>query len=842
MKARSSALLVATVNPLRPDHMNPISARLVLSPARRLRAAAFGLAVVAVLGACGEGSGSTCATCDTGRPVVTVSETSTSDSSITITTHATDNLGLLTVHTRVTAAGISGGFDTTFSTAVTSVDIPSTIQIPSSVPTGTQITVVATAMDGAHNAAHPDTLMLTTGGGGAAAVLITNPHSGDTAVVGFSLAVAVSGKAPAKVKSLGFIASGVFATPIRDSVLFPSPLLDSIALDTALSLVGASTGTLTITPFMIDSLGRQTLGAPVSLFVTNVVPTNTVPIVDFQIASRIESRDTIHVEARDRSGVTWVGYEVRNLPSSSTSLFAADSVAVPASTSSVVHTFKMNLPVTSYPTSVQVQAFARNANTRDYARRPVGNTGVIRIDTVVVVAGLTTPLVAGGLVADAIYHPPTNSIYLSNIERNELDVFNLGDSTFHTPIQVGSRPWGLSAWPRDRDGTMGDTILVANSGGTLISYVNTNSQQEVYRYPLPILLAQTVTSTTGQNGVLTETITDYVFSDRPQYLAATCQGAVTPGTPCGNVVLVYTTTPTAGQSTPFTNQGTVRWENLQTHQSHFFFEQAMGQSADTKDTLQIQRIAAQGIGSTGMIVPFRQSFQNLPDTTQYFYSTVIKVPALGFRDTTFARNSGNFRRAVLGEGGAAGGTGSQPNSRAILYDATAGFVNTFTDRTGVTHAIPIPVQDLGVSGSFLVTDFIANTSTPVSGVAINFDGELSGVRADSTYLFDSSLRLQGMLQTSAGNAGIDFHPANAGVPAPGPSGGTHLFFAASSQPQIEVYNTNYYSRCLIVPTRDPVIGPIKSAPIGSGSVVLVGATAHGVVIVTVTLAQLAACS
>jgi len=840
MKARSSALPVATVNPLRPDLMNPNSAR--LSPARRLAAAAFGLAVVAVIGACGEGSGSTCATCDTGRPVVSLSESSTTDSSIAFSTHATDNLGLLTVHARVTAAGLSGGFDTTFSTAVTSVDIPFTLQIPSTIPSGTQITVVATAMDGAHNAAHPDTLVVSTGAGGPTAVLVTNPHSSDTAVVGFSLAVAISGKSASKVKALGFIASGVFATPFRDSTIFASPLLDSIALDTALSLVGASSGTLTITPFMIDSLGRQTLGNPVSLFVTNVIPTNTIPVVDFSIASRIESRDTIHVEARDRSGLTWVGYEVRNLPSGSP-FFSADSVAVPASTSSFTHTFRMNLPITTFPTSLQVQAFARNANARDYARRPVGNSGVIRTDTVVVVAGLTTPLAAGGLVADALYHPPTNSIYLSNIERNELDVFNLNDSTFHAPIQVGSRPWGLAAWPRDRNGTMGDTLLVANSGGTLISYVNTNTQREVFRYPLPVLLAQSVTSTAGPNGTLVETITDYVFSDRPQYLAATCKGALAPGSPCGDVVLVYSTTPTAGQTIPFTNQGTVRWENLITHQSHFFFEQAEGQSADTKDTLQVQRFAAQGVGASGAIVPFRQGpFVDLPDTTKIFSSIVVKVPLLGFRDTTFARNSGNFRRAVLGEGGAAGGTGSQPNSRALLYDATIGFTTTFIDANGITHALPIPTEDNGVSGSFLVTDFIANTSTPVSGVAINFDGELAGVRADSTYLFDNSLRLQGLLQTSAGNSGIDFHPQNAGIPAPGPSGGTHLFFAASSQPQVEVYNTNFYSRCLVVPTRDPVVGPIKSAPIGAGNVVIVGATAHGVVILTVTAAQLSACS
>src|SRR3569623_3308252 len=97
--------------------MNPNSARFAPPPARGLAAAAFGLAGVAIVGACGEGSGSTCATCDNGRPVVTVSETSTTDSSIALTTHASDNLGLLTVHTRVSAAGIDGGFDTTFTTA-----------------------------------------------------------------------------------------------------------------------------------------------------------------------------------------------------------------------------------------------------------------------------------------------------------------------------------------------------------------------------------------------------------------------------------------------------------------------------------------------------------------------------------------------------------------------------------------------------------------------------------------------------------------------------------------------------------------------------------------------------
>src|SRR5581483_7031230 len=114
------------------------------------------------------------------------------------------------------------------------------------------------------------------------------------------------------------------------------------------------------------------------------------------------------------------------------------------------------------------------------------------------------------------------------------------------------------------------------------------------------------------------------------------------------------------------------------------------------------------------------------------------------------------------------------------------------------------------------------------GVAINFDGELGAIRGDSTYIVDATLRLQGTLQTSGGNPGFDFHPSNAGIgPSTSPAG-TRLGFAASSQPQIEVYDTYTFRRCLIIPTRDPIIGPIKSAVrAGSGDVVLVGATVSG---------------
>jgi hypothetical protein len=441
-----------------------------------------------------------------------------------------------------------------------------------------------------------------------------------------------------------------------------------------------------------------------------------------------------------------------------------------------------------------------------------------------VVAGSTKSLPTGGTVADAIYHPRTDRLYFTNIERNELEVFSLTDSSFKSPILVGSRPWGIAAWPRDHNGTMSDTLLVANSGGTDISYVNLNgggSGREVFRYALPNIIAFTVTSKRSPAGFLLTERTKYDFSDRPQFIGTTCTGT---GFGCGDVVLTYSTTPTPGQSEPFSNNnGTLRWENLMTHKSHFFFEQAMGQDANSSDTLEIIRYDGH-TGNATVLVPQVQDAV-ASDGTTFNYSIVVKKDALGFRDTTFVRNSGNFTRAAYGEGGPVNGT------RAMTFDVNRGFVSTVTDISGLVGTLPIPAIDAGISQSQDVSDFVANSFASVKGVAMNFDGSLTGIRADSTYLLNLQLRLQGILGTTQSNAGLDFHPLNSG-PNSFPLS-SRLVFAASAEPVIEIFDSYCYKRVATVPIRDPINGPIKAAiRESSGQIVLVGATTRGVVIVT----------
>jgi hypothetical protein len=288
------------------------------------------------------------------------------------------------------------------------------------------------------------------------------------------------------------------------------------------------------------------------------------------------------------------------------------------------------------------------------------------------------------------------------------------------------------------------------------------------------------------------------------------------------VIVVYSTTPTPGQSQPFDKlNGTVRWENVTTKKSHFFFEQAVGQSAGRADTLEIERFPAQGVGLHEIMVPYRQLAIGATDTL--IYSVIVRLNELAFRDTTYVRNSASFRRAIIGEGGQVLG------SRAVMYDAVPGLA-TGIEWGGEVYTLQKPVYDLGVSASLDVSDYVANSFATVKSVGINFDGSLAAVRADSTYLIDPTLRLQGLLQTSGGNAGFDFHPQNTGLNSLPLV--TRLSFAAASEPQIEIFDTHCYQRVSTVPVRDPIIGPIKAAVRPTGEIMLVGATSRGAVIVS----------
>ncbi len=252
------------------------------------------------------------------------------------------------------------------------------------------------------------------------------------------------------------------------------------------------------------------------------------------------------------------------------------------------------------------------------------------------------------------------------------------------------------------------------------------------------------------------------------------------------------------------------------------------------------RLKSGTYGSDSTLVPFpiRMAAPGFPTRDAGFLVTLADV---GFRDTTFVRNSANFRRAIFGEGGVAKG------SRTLTYDADAGLrtatqqvVTDTTTGAVTTYTSQQAIVDAGVSPPSDVSDLIANAFSPVRGVAVSADGELFAIRADSTYLFNNTLRLYGLLQTQGGNAGFDFHPLNA--PGANLSGGTlatRLSFAASREAVVEVFDTRCFQRVGVIAIKDPIIGPLKTAVRGS-RIVAVGATARGVVVLDLNPADYAA--
>jgi hypothetical protein len=758
-----------------------------------------------------------------------------SDSAVAFTVTVTDNLDLSRIHVDVTG-GVRASVDTAVRATTTRMALPLSFAVPSGVAPGTPVKVVARARDGAGNEAVSDTLRLSVGNLRAPTAALTAPAPASLFVNGKKTTLTIAAASPLKVCSVGYRVSGPFA--LADSVTYGAAAQrDSVVLvDTLEVPAGAPAGVLRVRPFAWDCAGRPSADTgAVSFAVQSVGGTNTVPVPAAGFAPRLEAADTVRVSASDPVGLRSYGYEVL-LRDDTTRRLGADSVVLAdASLVNDARRFTLRLrPDTlpgaaggrdSLPLRVFVRAFATNAAGRRAAAAPGAAAGA---DTALVVAGATTPLPDGGRLVDGLYAPRHDRLYLTNVDRNTLEVFDVAGRRFLGAVHVGSRPWGIAPWPAGRDGAFGDTVLVANSGGTNVSYVDLTqgSGREVYRYALPNIIVSTVTTEPLRDGRFATKERLYDFSDRPQYLATTCGGDLAVGR-CDEPILVYSTTPTGGQSLPFPNMGTVRWENLRRRSSHFFFEQAADRTSEgTIDTLRIVRKAGGESAADSVLVPEVQAATDPATGATRPFSVVVDVKRLGFRDTTYVRSSGNFARAIVGEGGPVLG------SRALVYDATRGLDPTASREFAPSPLVlRTPVYDRGVSRAGDVSDFIANTFARVMGVAINFDGALAGVRGDSTYLLGPTLRLQGLLPTSGGpNAGFDFHPLNAGARADAAS---RFAFSASQLPQVEVYDTWCYQRVRTIQVREPIVGPVRAARRRSGEVVLVGASARGVIVVPV---------
>jgi hypothetical protein len=612
-------------------------------------------------------------------------------------------------------------------------------------------------------------------------------------------------------------------------------------------LVTGSIGTFTITGFAVDAANRRGVTATVQVTIQSAANDVTAPRVEQTVVLRAESSDSITVHATDPSGITLIGFIVTDTLGV---VIGGDSSAFAGNSTDISKKFSLKLfGITVFPTRVVVQAFAVDGATG--LNRGVSGatftvpspTGPSRVDTITIVAGITRPLPAGGKIGDAIFNATRGELYLTNTPLSRVEVFQVANTSFVASgiPTAGPQPIGIALWPRDTLGAYGDSIVVADAGGTEMSIMDAVTRQLKWRQDLPNFLIERY-KTVNVGGVYEAQITIYDVSDRPQYIGTVCRvGAAPPACDADSIFVLYSTTPTNSSSSPFNGKGTLRMEklintNLLTFPAdttrlfgHFFWEIGTAGSDDATDTLRI--VLRRGL-------PYNQSQVILTACA----GVTVNFVNFGLGDSTYARNSGNFTHGFFGEGG----NGFSPYRRVMSYTSKQPLVHGVASSCATSPAAPLGPQDSGVNDTDFgmspgvdVSDFISNTGVKVASIATNFNGGTNLVRADSIYMLDEGLRLKGISPAPVGAFGMDMnynHNFAAGVQGTPPGTPTdRVVFAADPSGNILVFDTFYYGLIGSIPVRDPITGPLRVAKDALGNQLLFGVTSRGLVVLRLPL-------
>ncbi|MEJ2539785.1 MAG: hypothetical protein P8188_07430 [Gemmatimonadota bacterium] len=684
-----------------------------------------------------------------------------------------------------------------------------------------------------------DTVRVQLGGPG---VRILDLRDGQTVQAGLTLNLSALAKDPEAVTNMDFYLQGSVEQTLRRTF---NPPTDSIVVDTTVAIPLEAQGPLTLTVRATNTLGLTGGDGPITLNViqeSQAVDT-TAPRLRLNITppDRVELGDSIPIQITGGDDVAGVGVASVGYTVIATSISGADTVVrqvsepyVPPRTGSISRQF--GIPIIgvdslALPDTLvyEVTAFMVDGNGNcgtavdgggsTFPCDALGTGERIALDqegtrfTLVVVAGRTVLLPSGGRILDARVDTARRNLFLSNVSRGRVEVFRLDQEQFGTAIGVGSNPWGM-AFSRN-----GDSLWVANSGGTNFSVVDLNAEVEVENQrlltPDVVLFDIQLDDGTGEYVVYPlPQAGDAAFSDRPQFMAVDS---------FGNVVYSTTTTATGALGTARkayypqpAEQSEIKLfvEHGLTDQSDNYWALAhidsVGTTVDTIDVGgELTPVPALTLfdhvpgfpndvitGSAGAGEDPAIAWARLVDAGSDAYlvpGARWNIETVAFSDTTYVDASGDGGWVAIGEGA------TQELGRVLMYEAQ-------------------PDQITALSGVIAVSDFLTNASEEVRGVGVNFDGSLVGARGDFAYFFDTGLRPQGQGNIpNAGQAqGIAFHPLHAnfrsntnltGVYIPD----VHVAFVGSGNRTIEVIDTQRGGDPIgRVTIKDVITGPLRA--------------------------------
>ena len=779
--------------------------------------------------------------------------------SLLVTAHITDNIALqkvsfIGISTRTPSAGIDQEIirypqvnapSSTFRPGLRDTLIQRYIRVQAPIDTVTDTLVVTGVVSDLAN--NVDTVRVKVKMVNGPTVTFLSPLLGDSATNGANMAVAVKGTSILGVSKLGFRVQSApgWPTPIDTTVVvnYPSPLKSTSVQGNILVPANAPLkGVITITPISQDVNGQDGSSNPALIAVRAGTP--PAPLVIQSIGTRIETKDTLFVTASG-STIVRVGFEAVD---STGVVIRRDSVAVNNSTP-LPYALPLNFSPTVQGKKVRIRSFAYDGGGRlGYSVRATGValTGLVpATDTALVVYGRTysLPVNRNGSIADLAVDPVRGNVFLSNINYGRLEVWQKGTQAFDgTGVVVGSQPWGMTM---SRTAASGDTLYVANSGGTNLSRVYIGAatasgmkEDLINRLVTRVSFMYKITEVRDVNtGKIHITVSAPIsYSDRPQYVEQSVSGR-----------LYFSTKPTS--AAPL---GTVRYMDPAAPAPDERFILAFAKSGTDPNSFLVANIDDAGVTpapatssandaltlcdhasgsaavptcvtSTGGILAAIDALKLAVPQTDIDAKPNLDENSIGLSDTTFATASGDGKWIAFGEGH----TGTYGRALMLQDDGTV------PDR--YTYASP----------AINILDLIKNAANQVYGIALDKTGKTVGIHGAESYFATVdqpfNLRLQGSKSTFSQGAGIAFHPNADGVTTPQQN---RLAFVASANGSIEMIDIAYYDyQRGALATKYNLYGPLRASlpfPGDDPSVVfkLFGVSSAGLVVIDVTAADI----
>lgn len=405
-----------------------------------------------------------------------------------------------------------------------------------------------------------------------------------------------------------------------------------------------------------------------------------------------------------------------------------------------------------------------------------------------------------GRIADLLVDDGSGRVFLSNQGQHRIEVLELGSLTFREQgVRVGSEPWGLAL------NRTGDTLIVANSGGTNVSFVSTGTLAEdvAKRFILPRVVLYNYTEDDSSK-ILLES---HSYADRPQYVAQDFRGR-----------LLYTARSTAAMPV-----GTLRmaewkpgWTSWDTQLLFPCCLLTTNQSPTNRATTPVDEgFAIANVDSISLEISYLPPFAGATGNVIIWDHLPGTAPGAPGRDI---RSAALPMAAALVDIHAKGSDviaypGANWNIPEASAMADTTFVAVSADRRWVAFAelpaatagriIMWSAADSALSRVETIQDLLNNASDRITGVELNANGTLGVARGlANTYFFGRDLRLEGLTRSAAS-------VGRGAALLPGAMTNRTFAFEPTGQNTLRVLETTHYSVVSEIPLRETIAGPFR---------------------------------